>query len=51
MYTLDCDYYNKSFDSIDELVEEVINDGMDPNVQILRDGRPTGQEVIEFIVY
>ena len=51
MYTLDCDYYSKSFSSINELVETVINDGMDPNVEILEDGRPTGQEVIEFIVF
>ena len=50
MYSLDCSYYDKSFSSVDDLVEDVILGGMDPNYEITFNGKPTGEMVIEFIV-
>ena len=46
MYSLDCSYYSKTFDSVDDLVNDVIQSGMDPNYEITRNGIPTGEEVI-----
>ena len=51
MYSLDCSYYDKEFDSIDELIDDVVISGMDPNYEVTCDGVGTGEEVIEFIVY
>jgi hypothetical protein len=50
MYSLDCSYYSKTFDSVDDLVNDVITSGMDPNYEITRNGIPTGEEVIELII-
>ncbi len=50
MYSLDCSYYSKTFDSVDDLVNDVIQSGMDPNYEITRNGIPTGEEVIELII-
>ena len=50
MYNLDCSYYSKTFDSVDDLVNDVITSGMDPNYEITRNGIPTGEEVIELII-
>ena len=50
MYSLDCIYYSKTFDSVDDLVNDVITSGMDPNYEITRNGIPTGEEVIELII-
>ena len=50
MYSLDCSYYSKTFDSVNDLVNDVITSGMDPNYEITRNGIPTGEEVIELII-
>ena len=50
MYTLDCSYYHKEFSSIQELVEAVIQDGMDPNYEILKNGKPTGEILWDYVV-
>lgn len=49
MYSLDCEYYQKQFNTIDELINEVIMSGMDPNYEITRNGKPTGEYVIDLI--
>jgi hypothetical protein len=51
MYTLNCNYYTKSFSTLEALIDDVINNGMDPNCEVLRDGQPTGQAIIEFIQF
>lgn len=43
MYTLDCDYYTKSFSTLDELLNDIIDSGMDPNYTILKNNKPTGE--------
>ncbi len=43
MYSLKCDYYTRQFNSIDELIQDVMVSGMDPNYEITRDGKGTGE--------
>ena len=43
MYSLDCNYYTKQFNSIDELIQDVMVSGMDPNYEITRDGKGIGE--------
>ena len=51
VYTLKCSYYTKQFNSIDELVNDVIMSGMDPNKVIMRNGKSTGEKVIDLIQF
>jgi len=51
MYTLDCSYYTKSFNSIDELIDDIIISGMDPNYEIVRNGKPTGDMAVDLISF
>jgi hypothetical protein len=51
MYSLKCDYYTKQFSTIDELINDVIVSGMDPNYEITRNGKGTGEYVIDLIQY
>jgi hypothetical protein len=43
MYTLDCAYYTKSFSSLNELLDDILNSGMDPNYQIIKNNIPMGE--------
>lgn len=43
MYSLKCDYYDKSFGTMQELLDDVMASGMDPNYEITRDGRGIGE--------
>ena len=49
MYTLDCKYYQKEFRTVDELLTDVLESGMDPNYEILRNGKPTGETAWDLI--
>jgi len=49
MYTLDCSYYEKSFETIDALIDDVMYSGMDPSYEILKDGKKTGEQLIDFL--
>ena len=42
-YSLDCSYYNKEFNSIDELIDDIASSGMDPNYEITCNGINTGE--------
>ena len=50
MYSLDCSYYSKTFDSVDDLVNDVIQSGMDPNYEITFNGISTSEMAIDYIV-
>ena len=50
MYSLDCSYFDKEFNSRQELVDYVIENGMDPHYEITRNGKGTGDMVSEWIV-
>jgi hypothetical protein len=49
MFSLKCSYYKKSFETIDELVNDIVTSGMDPNYEITKDGKSIGIEAIEYI--
>lgn len=49
MYTLDCAYYTKSFSSLNELLDDVLNSGMDPNYTILFNNKSTGETAWDLI--
>ena len=49
MYSLDCAYYTKEFSTIPALLADVLESGMDPNYQITRNGRPTGETAWDLI--
>ena len=51
MYSLDCSYYDKSFDTIQELVDSVISSGMDPSYEITKNGVGIGEELTDFIIH
>jgi hypothetical protein len=51
MFSLKCSYYTKQFKSINELVNDVITSGMDPNYLITFDGESIGEEVIDYIQF
>ncbi len=51
MYSLNCDYYTREFSTIDELINDVISSGMDPNYEITRNGVSTGELAIDLITF
>ena len=51
MYSLDCDYFVEEFNSINELIYYVTQVGMDPNYEITRNGKLTGEYLNELIGY
>lgn len=51
MYSLKCSYYTKQFSSIDELVNDVIVSGMDPNYEITFNGEGMDEEIIDYIQF
>tara|TARA_R110001592_G_scaffold89530_1_gene263243 strand:- start:370 stop:525 length:156 start_codon:yes stop_codon:yes gene_type:complete len=50
MYSLDCSYFDKEFNSRQELIDYVIENGMDPSYEITRNGNGTGDQMSEWIV-
>jgi hypothetical protein len=51
MYGIDCPYYTKTFPTIDQLVDDIINSGMDPNYEITKDGVHTGEMASDHIAF
>jgi len=51
MYSLDCDYFVEEFSSIEKLIYYVEQVGMDPNYEITRNGKPTGEYLNGLIGY
>ena len=49
MYSLDCKYYDEEFDTIDELLDDVVSGGMDPGYEITKNGVGTGELIVELI--
>ena len=50
MYSLNCSYFDKEYSSINELVNDVISSGQDPNYEITKNGVGIGEECWDFIV-
>jgi hypothetical protein len=51
MYSLICSYYTREFQTLEALIEDIEASGMDPNYEIMRDGRGTGEFAIDFISF
>jgi hypothetical protein len=51
MYSLRCSYYKKKFSTIEELLEDVLLSGMDPNYYVLKDGKSMGEKAIDLITF
>jgi len=49
MYSLDCDYYKKEFSTLDELLDDIILSGMDPNYLITYNGATFNYQAIELM--
>lgn len=49
MYSLDCSYFEKEFKSIDDLLENILASGMDPNYEITFNGIGTGEIAFDLI--
>ena len=49
-YSLDCSYYNKSFSNVNDLINDIISSGQDPNYEITWNGIPTTEMASDFIV-
>ena len=51
MYSLDCEWYPYTFSTISELIYNIMDNGMDPNYEITRDGVGIGEEAIDFLSF
>jgi len=51
MYSLNCDYFVEEFNSIEKLINYVEQVGMDPNYEITRNGKCTGELLVNLIGY
>ena len=51
MYSLDCSYYYQKFDTIDQLIDDVVSSGMDPSYEITKNGVGTGEDVIDLMPF
>jgi len=51
MYSLDCSYYTAEFETLDELIEAVMINGMDPNYEVTFNGEGIGEKAIDYLVF
>ena len=49
-YSLDCSYYDKKFITLDELLDDIASSGMDPNYEITKNNKGTGELAIELMM-
>ena len=49
MYSLKCDYYEKEFEYLHELVDDTLLSGMDPNYEVTFNGKGTGETLWDLI--
>ena len=49
-YSLDCSYYDKKFESLDKLLDDIASSGMDPNYEITKNNKGTGELAIELMM-
>ena len=51
MYSLDCNYFNLKFNTLSELINYVILYGIDPNYEITKDNKKTGEFLNDHIIF
>ena len=50
MYSLKCDYYDKEFETIEELLQDILNSGMDSSYEITKDGLGIGESAFQLLI-
>ena len=50
MYSLNCDYFEAEFKTIGDLIAHIAVSGMDPNYEITRNGKGTGETAADVII-
>ena len=50
MFSLDCSYYTKSFSDVNDLINDIISSGQDPNYEITWNGVSTMEIASDYIV-
>jgi len=50
-YSLKCNYYTKEFPTVQELIDDIMESGMDPNYEITKNGKGMGEDASDFIVF
>ena len=50
-YSLDCSYYDKEFDEVNDLINDIASSGMDPNYEITCNGKGIGEQAIDMIPF
>ena len=50
-YSLDCSYYDKEVDEVNDLINDIASSGMDPNYEITCNGISTGDIAIDMIPF
>jgi hypothetical protein len=51
MYSLDCSYFKAEFETLEELIESVIINGMDPSYEVTLNGEGTGEQIFDLIQF
>ncbi len=51
MYSLNCEYYDKEFNTIQELIDDIQTSGMDPNYEITFNGESTGEKALDLMEF
>ncbi len=49
-YSLNCSYYTKSFSNVNDLINDIISSGQDPNYEITWNGVSTMEMASDYIV-
>ena len=49
-YSLNCSYYTKSFPNVNDLINDIISSGQDPNYEITWNGVSTIEMASDYIV-
>jgi hypothetical protein len=51
MFSLNCDYYTAEFPTLGDLIAHIMISGMDPNYEITRNGKGTGEMAADLLEY
>ena len=49
MYRLKCSFYNRQFSTLEELIEDIVSSGMDPDYFVTKNDKSTGEKAIVYV--
>ena len=49
MYSLKCSFYNRQFSTLEELIEDIVSSGMDPDYFVTKNVKSTGEKAIVYV--